>query len=236
MALLTWAVNHLTAEVTQLSDYLLAREISAVGTTGGCGQGCGAGGWGYQGCGGWGGHCCGTGRGNQGRGGEKRSTNYYSPEEWEKLLYKECDKIHKEHDKKGEQGGTKRNVSDLTTKQLTTKVIIRSIQKSSGGSENDNYKDESTPKTSNAGDAFGGREGAKRSKTREWLLAAVNRVKAAYTTAARRAAKVAIHAVAQQNSRNTFTAQNEFNSHTALQIRLYSVSERWRKTCEIRGM
>lgn len=157
----TRAANHLTAEVTQSSDYQLARKISAVGTSGGPGQGRG-GGRGYQGRGGRGGRGRGTGRGH-GRG-EKRSTTYYSPEEWEKLSYEERDKIRKERDKKGEQGGTKRNVSEMTTKQLTA-AIISSIQKVANGDDKD--KDDSTPKKSNAGDAFGGREGAKRSKTSE---------------------------------------------------------------------
>ena len=83
-------------------------------------------------------HAAGRGHGR----GEKRSTSYYSPEEWEKLSYEERDKIRKDRDKKGEQGGTKRNVSEMTTKQLTA-AIISSIQKVANGEDKD--KDESTP-------------------------------------------------------------------------------------------
>jgi hypothetical protein len=52
----------------------------------------------------------------------------------------------------------------MTTKQVTA-AIISSIQKVANGEDKD--KDDSTPKKSNAADAFGGREGAKRSKTSE---------------------------------------------------------------------
>ena len=154
----TRAANHLVAAVAQTSDYQLARRISAVGTNS-SGRGYGRGsGRGYQGRGGRGRGGCG-GRG----GGKEKSTNYYSPEEWEKLSYEESDKIRKERDKKGKQGGTKRTISEMTTKQLTT-AIISSIQKATGEGESEKDKDRSAPKKLNAGDAFGGREGAKRAK------------------------------------------------------------------------
>jgi hypothetical protein len=44
------------------------------------------------------------------------------------LSYEDRDKIRKERDKKGEQGGSKQSISELTTKQLTT-ALIRSLQK-----------------------------------------------------------------------------------------------------------
>lgn len=55
----------------------------------------------------------------------------------------------------------------MTTKQLTAAIISGSIEKVAGGDGKDKDQDDSTPKKSNAGDAFGGRESAKRSKTSE---------------------------------------------------------------------
>ena len=45
-----------------------------------------------------------------------------------KLSYEERDKICKECDKKGEQGGSKRTISEMMTKQLTT-ALISSLQR-----------------------------------------------------------------------------------------------------------
>ena len=53
---------------------------------------------------------------------------YFSPAEWDKLSYDKRGKIRAERDKKGKPGGTKQNISELTTKQLTT-ALISSIQK-----------------------------------------------------------------------------------------------------------
>ena len=147
----TVAANHLNSEISQTPDYQLSRKI---GRGGGCGgRNSGRGGRG-------------NGQGRNRRGGrssqEKTSTGYYSTAEWEKLSFDERDKILKERDKKGEQGGSKRTISELTTKQLTT-AIISSIQKANA----DNGA-EDTPKKSNAsqaGNAFGGKESAKQSKT-----------------------------------------------------------------------
>jgi hypothetical protein len=137
----------------------LSRKISA-GITGGRGGGRGRG----RRNSGQGGR--GNGQGRNGQSGhssqEKTSAGYYSTAEWEKLSFDERDKIHKERDKKGEQGGSKRTISELTTKQLTT-AIISSIQKANA----DNGA-EDTPKQSNAsqaGNAFGEKKSAKRSKT-----------------------------------------------------------------------
>ena len=82
----TLAANHLNSEISQTTDYQLARKISSVGTAGGRGSGRG-GGRGYQGRGGRNtGRGRGGGRGYQGRGGsDKQHTNNYSPAEWEKL-------------------------------------------------------------------------------------------------------------------------------------------------------
>ena len=153
----TVAANHLNSKISQTPDYQLSRKISAV-TTGGRGGGRGGRNSGRGGRG--------NGQGRNRRGGrssqEKTSTGYYSTAEWEKLSFDERDKIRKERDKKEEQGGSKRTISELTTKQLTL-AIISSIQKANA----DNGA-EDTPKKSNAsqaGNAFGGKESAKRSKT-----------------------------------------------------------------------
>ena len=153
----TVAANHLNSEISQTPDYQLSRKISAV-TTGGRGGGCGGRNSGR------GGRGNGLGRNRQGGriSQNKPSTGYYSTAEWEKLSFDERDKILKERDKKGEQGGSKQTISELTTKQLMT-AIISSIQKANA----DNGA-EDTPKKSNAsqaGNAFGGKESAKRSKT-----------------------------------------------------------------------
>jgi hypothetical protein len=156
--LFTVAANHLNSEISQTPDYQLSRKISSV-TTGGGGRGGGR-------HGGRGGRGAGRGRGGRGgRGSGKANTGYYSPAEWEKLSFEERDKIRKERDRKGEQGGSKRSVSEMTAKQLTT-AIISSIQKAS---EKEDSGGDETPNKSNtqAGNAFGGRESAKRSKTSE---------------------------------------------------------------------
>ena len=81
---------------------------------------------------------------------------------WEKLSFHERDKIRKEErDRKGEQGGSKKTISELTTKQLMT-TITSSIQKANA---DDGAED--TPKKSNtcqAGNAFGVRECVKQTK------------------------------------------------------------------------
>ncbi len=122
---LTVAANHLNSEISQTwSDYQLARKISTYGTGG---RGTGRGGRSS----GHGGQFTGRGRGGSGgRGTNEKTSNTgnYSAAEWEKLSYEERDKIRKERDKKGEQGGTKGNISELTTKQLTTSTIS-SIQR-----------------------------------------------------------------------------------------------------------
>ena len=162
----TVAANHLNSEVSQTPDYQISRKINATNTTNG-GRGNGRGGGrgergNYQGRG------SGRGRGsNGGRGGRgSEKTTYYSPAEWEKLSFEERDKIRKERDRKGEIGGTKRNLSEMTAKEMTSKLttaIMSSIQKATGVSAEEDSPTP-TPNTQ-AGNSFGGKAGAKRSKT-----------------------------------------------------------------------
>ena len=158
----TVAANHLNSEVSLTPEYQLARKLNATNTSpSGGGRGYqgrgGRGGRGYQGRGG------GRGRGGRGgRGGNK--TTYYSAAEWEKLSFEERDKIRKDRDTKGEQGGTKRSISavstTMSTKQLTT-AIISSLKAVS--MEEDATAEVSTP-PKQAGNSFGGKDSVKRIK------------------------------------------------------------------------
>jgi hypothetical protein len=80
------------------------------------------------------------------------------------LSFEDRDKIRKERDKKGEPGGSKRSIADMITKQLMS-AIISSIQKATATDETTTSAS-STPNKSNtqAGNSFGGKESAKRSK------------------------------------------------------------------------
>ena len=157
----TVAANHLNSEISQTPDYQLSRKINATNTTANNSGGRGNAGRGGPSRGSY--HGRGGGRGRSGRGGRGgHKTTYYSAAEWEKLSYEERDKIRKERDKKGEQGGTKRSISELTTKQLTT-AIISSIKQATETTT----KEETSPGKPNtqAGNSFGGKESAKRSKS-----------------------------------------------------------------------
>lgn len=160
----TVAANHLNSEVSQTPDYQVSRRISAINShtnTGGRGRGRGRGdGRGRGGRGGRGG-----GRGS-GRGSPTTKTTYYSAAEWNKLSFEERDQIRKERDKRGEQGGTKRGIAELTTKQLTT-AIISSIRAANVEEEREDRvttQAESPPTRADAGNSFGGRESAKKAK------------------------------------------------------------------------
>jgi hypothetical protein len=90
------------------------------------------------------------------------STNYYSPADWNKLSFEERDKIRKERDKKGKQGGTKRSIGDLSVEQFTA---IISAAKSDQATQNTESTETITTQGNNAGNAFGGKEAAKRAKS-----------------------------------------------------------------------
>ena len=52
--------------------------------------------------------------------------------EWNKLSFKEHDKIHKECDKKGEPGGTKPIIGDISIEHVT--AIISAMQQAQSAS------------------------------------------------------------------------------------------------------
>ena len=156
-----------------------------------------------------------NGQGRNGCGGRSSqdnntSTGYYSTADWEKLFFDERDKIYKECNEKGEQGGSKRTISELTTKELTT-AIITSIQKANA----EDGTDDTPPKKSNtnqAGNAFGGnKESAKRSKT-DWL-AALSCALAAYQSTTMRAASTIHRTILSIHHTHTQTARCELDSH-----------------------
>lgn len=167
------AANHLTAAVSQTPDYLMARKVSSTNTSnrdGGSGRSGGRGGGGRFGNSGRGGRLSGGrgrgyGRGNGTPNYKPKSgpntSGYYSPADWSKLSFEERDKIRKDRDKKGEQGGTKRSIGDISVEQVT--AIIGAMQKVP---TTVTFSDESsaTPPSTQAGNAFGGKEGAKKKR------------------------------------------------------------------------
>ena len=48
------------------------------------------------------------------------ASGFYPMVEWNKLSFEECDKIQKEHDKKGEPGRTKHIIGDISIEHVTT--------------------------------------------------------------------------------------------------------------------
>jgi hypothetical protein len=78
-----------------------------------------------------------------------------------KLSFEEHDKICKERDKKGEQGGTKQLVGDLSIKQFA--AMISSVKQDTATATTTNSTDTSNP-GNNAGNVFGGKEGAEQIK------------------------------------------------------------------------
>jgi hypothetical protein len=161
----TVAANHLNLAVLQTVDYQVTRKIGATTTNerqqGGCG---GRGNGRFNNRGGHGGGGRGRGghrsSGNKGKGGNP-NTSYNLPAEWNKLSFEECDKIRKECDKKGKQGGSKHSVGDLSVEKFT--AIISAVKQDQATTTTTNSTDTSTS-GNNAGNAFGGKEGAKRIK------------------------------------------------------------------------
>jgi hypothetical protein len=161
----TVVANHLNSAVSQTQEYQIARKIASTNTNerqqgghGGRGSGRfnnrGGRGGGGRGRGSHGG--CGSFGEKGGKGG--LNTTYYSPAEWNKLSFEEHYKIRKERDKKGEQGGSKRSIGDLSVEQFT--AIISAVKSDQATAD----ATDSNTSSGNAGNAFGGKEAAKRAK------------------------------------------------------------------------
>jgi hypothetical protein len=182
----TVAANHLNSAVSQTQEFQIARKVASTSTNErhhGDRGGRGSGRFGSR---------SGRGRAGRGRGGyagrgsygEKSgksalNTKYYSPSEWDKLSFEQRDKIRKERDKRGEQGGSKRSIGDLSVEQFT--AIISAVN-------SDHLKVATTETTDHnssgsAGNAFGGKEAAKRARSL-----------AAHRTSNRRIAKIHVPA------------------------------------------
>ena len=83
--------------------------------------------------------------------------------QWNKLSFEERDKIHKEHDMKGEPGGTKHLIGDISVEQVT--AIIGAMQQAQSASPTE--ETELTSNTTQVGNSFGRKVNVKKSRTIE---------------------------------------------------------------------
>ena len=74
--------------------------------------------------------------------------------EWNKLSFEECDKIWKEHDKKGKPGGTKHIIGNISVEHIT--AIIGAMQQAQSATPTE--ETELTSNTTQAGNSFGGHQ------------------------------------------------------------------------------
>ena len=86
--------------------------------------------------------------------------------EWNKLSFKEHDKICKECDKKGEPGRTKHIIGDISIEHVT--AIISAMQQAQSASPTE--ETELTSNTTQAGNSLGRKANVKKSHTIEWLV------------------------------------------------------------------
>jgi hypothetical protein len=88
-------------------------------------------------------------------------SGYYSSADWNTLSYEERDKICKERDKKGEQGGTKRTIGNISVEPVT--AIIGAMQQApSVTSTNESATTHETTLSNQAGNAFVGKASSKK--------------------------------------------------------------------------
>jgi hypothetical protein len=163
----TVAANHLTAAVSQTPDYIMARKLSSTNSSfrdnrGGRGGGRGGGGRFNRG----------TGRGGRGGRGRGRSNrprynNYLPKAEWDKLSYEERENIRKARENKEKQPDpTKRSIADISVEQLTS-IICAAQSAASVATPSTTISEITTETPQQAGNAFGGKEGVARKKSRE---------------------------------------------------------------------
>ena len=164
----TVTTNHLNSAMSQTLNYQMAFQIQSTNTSqrgggnnhfGGHGSGC----FNNSGCGGCGHGCAGHSYSNNSNTQTKPNSSVYYPlAEWNKLLFEECDKIHKECKDKPDQSGTpKRNLGEISIKHVT--AIIEAMQQTQpSNEETSNNTDDTTPKHINTSNAFRGKANAKK--------------------------------------------------------------------------
>jgi hypothetical protein len=156
----TIAANHLNSTISQTPDYQMARRINSTSSSNRSGR---SGGRGGNNSGRGGRHGRGSGRARGPNRPTPNASGFYSAADWNKLSFEERDKIRKDRDKKGQPGGTKRTMSEVSAEQIT--AIIGAIQQvpSTPSTEQKN----GTSATTQAGNAFGGRANIKKLRTDE---------------------------------------------------------------------
>ena len=165
----TVTANHLNSAISQTPDYQMAWCINSTNSSNqsGCSGGCGGGCNGNSRHGGHNGHGGRCGHGNNNNNNSSKATpnvsGFYPMAEWNKLSFEEHDKIHKEHDKKGEPGGTKCIIGDISIEHVT--AIISAMQQVQSASPTE--ETELTSNTTQAGNSFGRKANVKKSCTIE---------------------------------------------------------------------
>jgi hypothetical protein len=160
----TVAANHLNSAISQTPDYQMARRINSTNSSNRSGRSGGRGG-GRNGNSGRGGRGRGRGRGNNNNSNKAtpNASGFYPTAEWNKLSFEERDKIRKERDKKGEPGGTKRVIGDISVEHVT--AIIGAMQQAQSAIPTE--ETELTSNTTQAGNSFGGKASVKKSRNIE---------------------------------------------------------------------
>lgn len=156
----TIAANHLNSTISQTPDYQMARRINSTTSSNRGGRSGGRDGK-NGGRGGRNGRYSGRGRGHNKP--TPNASGFYATADWNKLSFEERDKIRKERDKKGQPGGTKRTVSEVSVEQAN--AIIGAIQKVQ--SIQPSVDTQVAHPTAQAGNAFGGRANIKKLRTTE---------------------------------------------------------------------
>ena len=160
-------VNHLNTAISQTPDKQMAHQIKSTNTSNHEGRsnnsgGCGGGQFSNSECGGCGG---GHGHGYNCTPNNKPKPNastFYPLAEWNKLSYEECDKIHKENDKKDEQGDMKRTIGDISVEHVNTTISAMHQAQSAM-----NMDDTETTPNTQGGTAFGGKASTKKTQAIE---------------------------------------------------------------------
>ena len=160
----TVTANHLNLAISQTLDYQMAQCISSTNSSNRnrCSRGCGGGhNGGCGGCNGYGSRC-GCGNNNLTKM-TANASGFYPMAEWNKLSFEKRDKTRKECDKKGEPGGTKHIIGDISIEHVT--AIIGAMQQAQLASPTE--ETELTSNTTQVGNSFGSKANVKKSCTIE---------------------------------------------------------------------